>query len=117
MKKRRLILPGKRRIIKWIKNACSEDETSSDHTPDHSEAGATSVYLGDSLQGKGKDPEHLPPTNAWERFGDGIRVISNFFASPAASFGFRVACATMSIGILAYLRATQTFFVEQRLVW
>ena len=117
MKKRRLILPGKRRIIKWIKNACSEDQASSDHTPDHSEAGATSVSLGDSLLGKGKDPEHLPPTNAWERVGDGIRVISGFFASPAASFGFRVACATMSIGILAYLRATQTFFVEQRLVW
>lgn len=33
------------------------------------------------------------------------------------AFGFRVACATMSIAILAFLQDTQVFFIEQRLVW
>ena len=33
------------------------------------------------------------------------------------AFGFRVACATMSIAISAFLEVSQTFFVAQRLVW
>ena len=37
--------------------------------------------------------------------------------STELGFGFRVACATMSIAILAFLQDTQTFFIEQRLVW
>jgi uncharacterized membrane protein YccC len=76
----------------------------------------TTVYLGDAYKSK-KDPEHLPPANAWEKFGNGVRSVSHFLQSSESAFGFRAACATMSIAIIAFLRDTQTFFVEQRLVW
>lgn len=38
-------------------------------------------------------------------------------ASPECAFGFRVACATLTIGIVAFLKQSQLFFQEQRLVW
>lgn len=93
-----------------------EEDINTDHAPDSSESGTSQVYLGDSLKVR-KDPEHLPAANAWERTGNGVRIISGFLKSPESAYGFRVACATMSIGIVAYLRETQSFFVTQRLVW
>lgn len=116
MKKKRLIVPGLKRMSKWIRNTFNVEDTSTEHTPDHAEYGVSYVDLGDSLRAK-KDPEHLPAANAWEKFGNAVRAISGFLRSPESAFGFRVACATMSIGIVAYLRDTQNFFVTQRLVW
>ena len=116
MKKRRLIVPGKRRFKKWFINMFAAEDSAADHTPDQSETGASNIYVGDSLQTK-KDPEHLPPTNSWQRLGNGVRSVSHVLRSPSVAFGFRVACATMSIAILAFLKQTQLFFVEQRVVW
>lgn len=76
----------------------------------------SNVYLGDAYN-KRKDPEHLPPSNTWEKFGDRIRGVAHFLRSPASSFGFRAACATMCLAIIAYLHDTQTFYVRQRLFW
>jgi hypothetical protein len=81
-----------------------------------------------------KDPEHLPATTAWEKFGDRIRTIPHLLRSTESAFGLRAACkcvrfsilkislltvigATMTIGIVAFLEQTQQFFIEQRLVW
>jgi hypothetical protein len=116
MKKRRFLLPGRRRLRKWVMGAFNKQDGTTDIAPDHAEAGIATVYLGASFQ-KRKDPEHLPPTNVWQSIGDSIRTVSHVMASQELSFGFRVACGTLSIGILAYLEATQTFFFEQRLVW
>ena len=116
--KSKFIWPGGRRFKKWIKSifqsqdANLEDETMAVGSDRHN----TTVYMGDAYKAK-KDPEHLPPANAWEKFGNGVRGISRFLASPESAFGFRAACATMSIAIIAFLRPTQTFFVQQRLVW
>ena len=117
MGKRRLILPGKRRAVKWIRDVFREEDSSNDHTPDQSETGVANIYVGDSFSVKRRDPEHLPPTNSWEKFGNGIRTIPHVLRSPEVAFGFRVACATMCIAIVAFLRASQRFFIEQRLVW
>jgi hypothetical protein len=38
-------------------------------------------------------------------------------ASAECAFGFRVACATLTIGIVAFLESSHVFFQEQRLVW
>ena len=103
-------------MAKWIRNTLKVDDTSTEHAPDHAEYGVSQVDLGDSLKAK-RDPEHLPATNAWQKFGDGVRSMSGFLSSAESAFGFRVACATMSIGIMAYLKDTQNFFVTQRLVW
>jgi hypothetical protein len=116
MKKNRLILPGKRRLVKWIKNIGQEDSTIDTETPDSLEAGAHTIYLGAGYNPQ-KDPEHLPPNTTWQYFGNHIRAIPHFLGSTEASFGFRVACATLSIGIVAFLKDTQVFFTEQRLVW
>lgn len=114
MKKKRLILPGKRRARKWVTSVFKHEDTAVDHTPDSSEVRTMNIYVGDSLQAKQRDAEHLPPTNAWQRFGNGIRNTAHLLGSPEVAFGFRVACATMSIAIISFLRQSRAFFVQQR---
>jgi hypothetical protein len=116
--KNKIINPGGRRLKKWVKSIFSNQDSS--HDDETTIAGFdrnnTTVYMGEAYKSK-KDPEHLPPKNAWEKFGNAIRAIAGFLRSSESAFGFRAACATMSIGIIAFLHDTQTFFVEQRLVW
>jgi hypothetical protein len=38
-------------------------------------------------------------------------------ASAECAFGFRVACATLTVGIIAFLESSHLFFQQQRLVW
>jgi hypothetical protein len=118
MKKSRLIAPGQRRIKKWILNIGSEDSAADTATPDSLESGsgASNVYMGSGFA-KAKDPEHLPPTSGWQRFGNRLRTIPRILQSVESAFGFRVACATLSIGIIAFLEKSLKFFIEQRLVW
>ena len=117
MTRRRLIVPGRRRLKKWLQNSIKEEDSGSDHTPDSNESGAANIYVGDSLKERRKDPEHLAPENAWERLGERFLAVPRLLSSPAVAFGLRVACATMSIGITAFLKASQPFFLKQRLVW
>ena len=118
MSKKRIILPGSKRLKKWLMSSLKVGDTPNANldTPDSAEGGTPSIYLGDSLR-KRKDPEHLPPANWWQRLGDEFRAVSHSLGSLESAFGFRAACATMSIAIVAYLEVSQLFFVEQRLVW
>ncbi|KAL3483213.1 hypothetical protein BJX62DRAFT_249785 [Aspergillus germanicus] len=63
------------------------------------------------------DPEHLPPSNAWEKASTILRHISHLIKSEESVFGFRVAAASFCVGILAYLHQTQDFFIRQRCIW
>lgn len=114
LSKTRLIVPGAKRMRKWFTSLFNNEEDSTDEL--NTGGTANSVYLG-SAYSKRRDAEHLPPANAWERFGDHLRKVAHFFQSPASTFGLRVACATMSIAVIGLLRPTQTFFTEQRLFW
>ncbi|TVY90187.1 Uncharacterized protein LAWI1_G001995 [Lachnellula willkommii] len=116
MKKNRLILPGQRRIKKWILSIGKEDISVDTESPDSMENGSRNIFMGAGFNPV-KDPEHMPPATVWQHFGNGIRKIPHFLGSTESAFGFRVACATMTVGIIAYLKDTQTFFMEQRLVW
>ncbi|KAK4043842.1 hypothetical protein C8A01DRAFT_43220 [Parachaetomium inaequale] len=116
MSKNRFIAPTAHRLRKWFLAVFSNEDSSAEQTPGVMETGANLVYFGNQYNRK-KDPEHLPPETAWERFGNGLRKITKFFGSEESAFGFRVACATMTIGIVAFLESTQRFFMEQRLVW
>ncbi|KAI9810541.1 MAG: hypothetical protein M1827_006214 [Pycnora praestabilis] len=130
MEKNRIIIPAKARLMKWITGMMKIEDSTVDHQNiDDVEMGAQNVYLGDSLRPK-KDPEHLPPATAWESFGNKLRfkylpshsidtkqVIPRFFSSSDSAYGLRVAAATFTIGICAYLHNSQHFFIEQRLVW
>jgi hypothetical protein len=113
MKKKRLILPGVRRIRKLFESAWSKEEDT-DYGIEDSQM--TNIYMGDSLKAR-KDPEHLPPANAFEKVTNYIRVVPKTLASQESAFAFRTAVATMSLGILAYLHQTQAFFLKQRLMW
>ena len=116
MKKNRFIAPTLHRLKKWALSLLKVEDSSTEHTPDATEIGAANIYSGASFQAS-KDPEHLPPTNAWQQFGNGLRKAGSILGSPESAFGFRVACATLSIGIVAYLKDTSEFFLTQRLVW
>ena len=113
MKKKRLILPGLRRIRKLFANAFSKEEDTDYGIEDGQ---MTNVYLGDSLKAR-KDPEHLPPANTFEKVTNYIRIIPRYLSSQESAFAFRCAVATISLGLLAYLRQTQQFFLTQRLMW
>jgi hypothetical protein len=63
------------------------------------------------------DAEHLPPRNTVEKFGNVLRRALSTLDSNSSKFGFRIVAATMSIGIMAFLKQTQHFFIEYRLVW
>lgn len=76
------------------------------------EEAVTETDLGDYLH-----PEHLPPVSRIEVVGDMLRSVLRYFTSDSSKFGCRVVFATMSIGILGFLRQTQHFFIEFRLVW
>jgi hypothetical protein len=115
MAKNHLILPNSKKIRKWIECMFSDDDQSAENSADIFDT-PTVVYIGDGFSAK-RDPEHLPPTNAWERLGNGIRVVNRFFGSEQSMFGMRVACATMTIGIINFLESTQAFFTKQRFVW
>jgi len=66
---------------------------------------------------KPADHDHLPPANVWQRLGNVVRKIPALLGSEESTLGFRASCAVMSVGILAYLKQTQHFFVEERIVW
>ncbi|KAF7718156.1 Uncharacterized protein PECH_005608 [Penicillium ucsense] len=112
----RLIIPGSKRMIKWVKSwLVTEDSHEEDNMGDV-HAQNSMLELGEAYRHR-KDPEHLPPETLFQKFGDKIRVIPWFLRSFESNYGFRVACATMTIAIVAYLRDTQSFFIKQRLVW
>jgi hypothetical protein len=74
-------------------------------------------YTEDGGLEKYPDPEHLPPSNAWEKASTILRNISHLIKSEESVFGFRVAAASFCVGILAYLHQTQDFFIRQRCIW
>ncbi|KAL1966238.1 hypothetical protein VTN77DRAFT_4790 [Rasamsonia byssochlamydoides] len=116
MSRTRLIIPGGKRLKKWVLSSIRvQDGHGEDDIGDiHSQN--VVLYLGEAYKTR-KDPEHLPPENAMQKIGDWIRLIPKFLRSAESAFGFRVACATMSVAIIDFLHDTQAFFVRQRLLW
>ncbi|KAF2771153.1 hypothetical protein EJ03DRAFT_349908 [Teratosphaeria nubilosa] len=118
LKKSKLIFPGSKTLYKWLKSVVGREDFNKEtsYMADMDSATAESIFLGKDF-GRRRDPEHLAPQNLGERIGEAIRLIPKFFRSDHAAFGFRVVCATMSIGIIAFLEASQTWFLTNRLLW
>ncbi|EXJ71161.1 uncharacterized protein A1O5_06155 [Cladophialophora psammophila CBS 110553] len=112
----RLILPGKKRMKKWIRTMWTSTDSIADPTITGREGTRTIVHLGEAYK-KRRDPEHLPAASYLEVIGDQIRRTSHFFASEESAFGFRAVCAVMTVGIVAFLHDTQTWFLQQRGLW
>jgi hypothetical protein len=116
MKRKRLILPSWKRMRQWFWAALSREDGNLDYESYSTRSGTVTVYLSDALQTE-KDAEHLPPVSMREKATDKLRVVPHFFGSPESSFGFRVATGTIVIAVVCYLRNSQHFFIEQRLIW
>jgi hypothetical protein len=114
MSKNKLIFPGWRRIHKLMQNAFKEMDAS--EGLQDGPASGIYIWLGDALQ-KHKDPEHLPPTNLYQRITNKLRAIPRFLASDASHFGFRAATASISIAIIGYFRQSHSFYLAQRGIW
>lgn len=115
--KRQLVAPGRQKLRKFIRNILKDQDTSDDlNVGDARVSPVHIVAIGDALGFK-RHPEHLPPTNKWQRAGDWLRNVSRFLSSSQSVFGFRVACAVLSVAIVGLLQATTTFFFTQRLLW
>ena len=115
----KIIFPGSRTLYDWLKTTFlgREDMSQEDfHAADLDAGISQSVYLGQEFE-KRRDPEHRPPRNGGEKFGELVRKIPLFLRSDASAFGLRAAAATMSVAIVCYLRESQLFFLQNRLLW
>jgi hypothetical protein len=112
MSRKRLILPGWRRVRKLFENAFEKVDTERRD----GEAIGLYVFLGDSLAGA-RDPEHLLPRNRYQKATNKLRSISAFLSSEESAYGFRTAVASISLAILAYIRETSQFYLSQRGIW
>lgn len=116
MAKKRLIKPSMKALKKWVWAAIAREDSNLDYQAFSTRSGTVTVHLGDALK-INKDPEHLPPVTAWEKITNIFRYIPKFFGSTESAFGFRVATASMVIAISAFLRNSQVFFIQQRIIW
>jgi Fusaric acid resistance protein-like/Aromatic acid exporter family member 2 len=116
MKRKRLILPGWKRMRQWVWAALSREDSNLDYEAYSTRSGTVTVYLGDALPAE-KDAEHLPPASMWEKATDKLRIVPRFFGSSESAFGFRVATGTIVIAVVCYLRNSQHFYIEQRIIW
>jgi hypothetical protein len=119
MLKKRLITPGRKTVAKWMKTFARSDQN--EDSPEHTESSRMTSDTARSLWAdtfkSRKDPEHLPPTNSFQKIGSTLRSFSGMLRSQHSQFGFRVACSVMAINIISFLSRTQLFFVENRLFW
>lgn len=114
----RLIIPGSKTLYKWLITVTSSGNHANDSQITGEMDAGSSYYLNMAAHfTQPRDPEHLPPRNAFEKAGDHLRKIPEFFQSDVSSFGMRVTVATMSIAIVCYLHSSQLFFIKQRLLW
>ncbi|KAH6699780.1 hypothetical protein BKA61DRAFT_562223 [Leptodontidium sp. MPI-SDFR-AT-0119] len=117
MTKQRFVFPALRTVVKLIRGLINGDDSNPDMSNfDQVDGSGQIIRFGDSFNGA-KDPEHLPPKNLWQSFGNHLRAVPRFFGSAPVSFGARVTVAVMSIAIIAYLKPTYKFFIKQRVVW
>jgi hypothetical protein len=98
MSKGRIVFPRMRQFRKLFASLIHGDIAADEASYRDINAGSYQVQLGASFEAR-KDPEHLPPTNALERFGDRLRGVADFFRSSHAVFGLRTALATVSCAI------------------
>lgn len=112
----RLVIPGSKRLLKWVTGTFKVGDSHGDEHMGDIDGQNNILQLGEAYKVR-KDPEHLPPETSFQSIGDKIRMIPAFLRSSESAYGFRVACATMTIGVVAFLHDTQSFFVKQRLVW
>lgn len=117
-KRSKVIFPGSKTLYKWFRSVFGQEDISEEDsfTADLDSGGSEAMYLGVQFANK-RDPEHLPPRNAFENLGEKVRLIPKFLRSESSAFALRVVAATMTLGIVCYLEQTQAWFLRNRLLW
>ncbi|EAS35900.3 uncharacterized protein CIMG_01254 [Coccidioides immitis RS] len=120
MRRKRVIFPKSEYIKQWIFGGWpGEDEKVESEIPVVGEQTdyEPTIHGRDPLESRFADPEHLPPVNRWQRFGNWLRRLSHLLSSKESAFGLRVSVAAFCVAILAYLQQTQHFFYSNRINW
>ena len=116
LRRKHLVIPGGKRLRKWVLATFKVQNNNMDDNMVDMNTQTANFELGEAYTRR-KDPEHLPPETVFEHIGDKVRWIPSALRSSESSYGFRVACATMSVFIIDILHDTQGFFVQHRLFW
>lgn len=118
MARKRLLYPSLRKISTLVGNTLGGNPDFSLETAGEHLDGKERGFKGKTnIQSKARDPQHLPPRNAWERYSNYLRAVPKLLKSKESTFGFRLALAAFSAGILAYLERTWQFYYDQKLIW
>lgn len=118
MARKRLVYPSFRKVSTLLGNTLGGNPDLTLATVGEHVDGKESWFKGKTaMQSKAKDPQHLPPRNSWERYSNYLRTVPRLLRSKESSFGFRMALAAFSVGILAYLEKTWVFYYQQKLIW
>lgn len=113
---RRVILPTREVLVEWFFDMFAvPDSLSSVSISDPGIDSDGQAIFETALYGR--DPLHRAPETLLERIGDGFRSIPHMLRSPHSLFGLRAACASMTIGIIAFLESSRMFYVKQRCLW
>lgn len=90
MAKHRLIIPSFRRLGKWFVSVwdTADAALADDDRPNSKEENSLLYRTSNRAT---LNIEHLPPRNAYERFGTRVRRFQEFLKGPEFSFGFRSA--------------------------
>ncbi|KAB8200021.1 hypothetical protein BDV34DRAFT_217538 [Aspergillus parasiticus] len=116
LSRRHIIIPGWKRLRKWATSLLKAEDTHEDDNIGDINAQNNILQLGEAYKHR-KDPEHLRPETTFQKIGDKVRLIPAMFRTQESAYGFRVACATMTIAIVGLLHDTQSFFIKQRFIW
>ncbi|EEP76334.1 predicted protein [Uncinocarpus reesii 1704] len=119
MRHKRVIFPKSEYLKQWLLGGWPEEDDTATKIPVVGEQTdyEPSIHGKDPLKTRFADPEHLPPANRWQRFGNWLRRLSHLLSSKESAFGLRVAVAAFCVAILAYLKQTQHFFYSNRINW
>ncbi|GLB09893.1 hypothetical protein AtubIFM57258_005822 [Aspergillus tubingensis] len=115
MQRKRLVFPRTHHFTSHLQHLTSEQPDI--HASQAADITETGCQGNKTTRIKLHDHHHLPPQNRWERYTDHLRAVSRLLRSKESAFGLRMALAAFTVGILAYLEKTWTFYYQQRLIW
>ncbi|OJI83116.1 hypothetical protein ASPTUDRAFT_173910 [Aspergillus tubingensis CBS 134.48] len=115
MQRKRLVFPRTHHFTSHLQHLTSEQPDI--HASQAADLTETGCQGKKTTRIKLHDHHHLPPQNTWERYTDHLRAVSRLLRSKESAFGLRMALAASTVGILAYLEKTWTFYYQQRLIW
>ncbi|KAJ5548355.1 hypothetical protein N7513_005589 [Penicillium frequentans] len=116
MKRSRLIFPKQKSVRQWFSLSADQKDAKPSDSRQSSRVDPSNIHRPQAFSGF-PDPEHLPAENIWEKGSSVLRTISHVIKSEQSAFGFRVAAASFSVAILAFLHQTQDWFIRQRCIW